>query len=58
MDATFGNVHDYDSKIRSLYEIWQKEAESMEEYVLRIHEAVVVICRAHPDCVLDQGKNL
>ena len=58
MDDMFGNVCDYDSMIRSLYEIQQKEAKSVEEYMLRIHEAVAVICSAHPDHVLDQGKNL
>ena len=30
----------------------------MEEYMLRIHKAVAVICRMHPDCISDQGKNL
>ena len=58
MDATFGNVHDYDSMIRSLYEIWQKEVESLEEYMLRIHEVVAVIHHSHPDHMSDQGKNL
>ena len=58
MDAMFGNMCDYDFMIRSLYKIWQKEAESMEEYMLRIHEAVMVICHARLDCVSDQGKNL
>ena len=56
MDVTFGNVHDF--MIRYLYEIQQKEVKSMEEYMLKIHEAVVVICCAHPDHVSDQGKNL
>ena len=58
MDVTFGNLHDYDSMIRSLYKIQQKEARSVEEHVLRIHEAVAVIHCAHPDHVSDQGKNL
>ena len=31
MDAMFGNMPDYDSMIRTLYEIWQKEAEGVEE---------------------------
>ena len=30
----------------------------MEEYMLKIHEAVAVICHMHPDCISDQGKNL
>ena len=31
------HVHDYDSMIQSLYEIHQKENESIEEYMLRVH---------------------
>ena len=34
MDRAFGNVHEYDTMIHSLYEIRQKEGESMEEYML------------------------
>ena len=34
MDCAFGDVHDYDTMIRSLYEIRQKESESLEEYML------------------------
>ena len=37
MDRTFGNVCDYNSMIRSLYEIHQKENETVEEYMLRVH---------------------
>ena len=58
MDHAFGDVHEYDMMICSLYEIRQKEGESMEEYMLQIHEAVAVICHAYPDWVMDQGKNL
>ena len=43
--------------IRSLYKIWQKDGESMEAYMLRIHEAVVVIHCTYPVQVADQGKN-
>ena len=43
MDTAFGSVQDYDSMIRSLYEIHQKETESVEEYMLRIHEAVAIL---------------
>ena len=39
MDHTFRNMHDYDSMIW-LYEICQKESKSVEEYMLRVHEAV------------------
>ena len=58
MDCAFGDVHEYDMMIWSLYEIRQKEGESVEEYMLPIHEAVVVIHHAYPDWVTDQGKNL
>ena len=34
MDHAFGDVHKYDTMIRSLYEIRQKEGESVEEYML------------------------
>ena len=46
MDCTFGNVHDYDSMIWSLYEIHQREHETVEEYMLRVHEAVAVVKHA------------
>ena len=49
MDHTFGDVREYDTMICSLYEIRQKEGESVEEYMLRIHEAMAVICHAYPD---------
>ena len=58
MDTTFGNVQDYDSMIRSLYQIGQKETENVEEYMLRIHEAVAILHRVHPEHISDQGKNL
>ena len=34
MDRTFGDMQEYDTMICSLYEIRQKEAESVEEYML------------------------
>ena len=58
MHRTFGNVREYDTMIRSLYEIRQKEGKSVKEYMLRIHEAVAVICWAYPNRVTNQGKNL
>ena len=58
MDHAFGDVCEYDTMIHSLYEIRQKEGESTEEYMLQIHEAMVVIHCAYPDWVTDQGKNL
>ena len=58
MDCMFGDVHEYDTMILSLYEIRQKEGESMEEYMLQIHEAMAVISSTYLDRVTDQGKNL
>ena len=58
MDCTFGNVCDYNSMIRSLYEICQKENETVEEYMLRVHEAVAVVKRAYPDQVPNEGEGL
>ena len=43
MDRTFGNKHDYDAMIRTLYEVQQRDDKTVEEYMLRIHEAVAVI---------------
>ena len=34
MDHTFGDVHEYDTMICSLYEIRQNEGESKEKYLL------------------------
>ena len=57
MDHTFGDVCEYYTMIRSLYDIRQKLGESVEEYMLQIHEAVVVIHCAYPNQMTDQGKN-
>ena len=58
MERTFGNKRDYDAMIRTLYELQQRDDEMVEEYMLRIHEAVVVICRAYPDRLPDRGRDL
>ena len=58
MERTFGNKHDYDAMIRTLYEVQQRDDETVEEYMLHIHEAVAVICRAYPDHLLDRGRDL
>ena len=58
MECTFGDVHEYDTMIHSLYEIRQKEGESVEEYMLQIHEAIAIIHHAFPDGVTDERKNL
>ena len=58
MERTFGNKRDYDAMIRTLYEVQQRDDETVEEYMLRIHKAVAVICRAYPDRLLDRGWDL
>ena len=58
VDHTFGNMHDYDSMIWLLYEIHQKEHKTVEEYMLRVHEAVVVVKHAYPDQVPNEGEGL
>ena len=58
MDCTFGNMRGYDSMIRSLYEICQKEHETVEEYMLRVYEAVAVVKWAYPDQVPNEGEGL
>ena len=58
MERTFGNKRDYDAMIRTLYEVQQRDDKMVEEYMLHIHEAVVVIHRAYPDCLPDRGQDL
>ena len=58
MERTFGNKHDYNAMIRTLYEVQQKDDKMVEEYMLCIHEVVAVICRAYPDCLPDRGQDL
>ena len=58
MERTFGNKHDYDAMIRTLYEVQQRDDKTVEEYMLCIHKAVVVICCAYPECLLDRGRDL
>ena len=58
MERTFGNKRDYDAMIRTLYEVQQRDDETVEEYMLRIHKVVVMICRAYPDCLPDRGLDL
>ena len=55
MERIFGNKHDYDAMIRTLYEVQQRDHKMVEEYMLRIHEVVAVICRAYPERLLDRG---
>ena len=56
MDRMFGNVRNYNSMVQSLYEICQKDSESVEEYMLQVHEAVAVVRRACPDQVPNEGE--
>ena len=58
MDHAFGNMCDYDSMVRSLYEICQKDSETVEEYMLRVHEVVVMVKRTYPDQVPNEGEGL
>ena len=53
MEKTFGNRRDYDAMIRTLYEVQQKEDKTVEEYMLHIHDAVMVICCMYPECLPD-----
>ena len=58
MEKMFGNKCDYDAMIRTLYEVQQKEDKTVEEYMLRIHDVVVVIHRTYPERLPDHGRNL
>ena len=58
MEKTFGNKRDYDAMIRTLYEVQQKEDETVEEYMLCIHNAIAVIHRMYPECLPDWGRDL
>ena len=55
MERTFSNKCNYDAMIRTVYEVQQRDDEMVEEYMLYIHEAVVVIHRVYPECLLDRG---
>ena len=57
MEKTFGNKCDYDAMIRTLYEVQQRDNETVE-YMLCIHKAVAVICQVYPECLPDRGQDL
>ena len=44
MERTFSKKCDYDAMIRTLYEVQQRDDETVEEYMLCIDKAVAVIC--------------
>ena len=58
MEKTFSNKRDYDAMIRTLYEVQQREDETVEEYMPRIHDAVTVICCVYPEHLPDWGWDL
>ena len=58
MEKTFDNKCDYDAMIRTLYEVQQRDDETVEEYMLHIHEAVAVICHTYPEHLPDRGQDL
>ena len=58
MEKTFSNKRDYDAMIRTLYEVQQKEDKTVEEYMLHIHDMVIVICRTYPEHLSDWGRDL
>ena len=58
MVKTFGNKRNYDAIIRKLYEVQQKEDETVEEYMLYIHDAVMVISHAYLEHLPDHGRDL
>ena len=58
MERIFCNKWDYNAMIRTQYEVQQRDDEMVEEYMLRIHEAVAVICQAYPDRLPDRGWDL
>ena len=58
MERTFSNKRDYDAMIRTLYEVQQRNDETVGEYILRIHEVVAVICQVYLDHLLDKGWDL
>ena len=58
MEKTFSNKHDYNTMIRTLYEVQQKEDETVEEYMLCIHNVVTVIHCMYPKHLPDCGRDL
>ena len=44
--------------IRTLYEVQQRDNETVEEYMLHMHKAVTVICCTHLEHLPDRGWDL
>ena len=57
IEKTFGNKHNYNAMTRTLYEVQQKEDETVKEYMLQIHDAVVVICHTYLKHIPDHGRD-
>ena len=57
-EKTFGSKCDYNAMIRTLYKVQQKEDETMEEYMLCIHDAVRVIHHAYLKHLPNRGRDL
>ena len=58
MEKMFGNKHDYDAMIRTLYEVQQREDKTVEEYMLHIHNMVTVIRRVYLERLPYPGRDL
>ena len=58
MEKMFGNKRDYSAMVRTLYEVQQKEDETVEEYMLCIHNMVAVIHHTYPEHLPDHGRDL
>ena len=58
MEKMFSNKCDYEAMIRTLYEVQQKEDETVEEYMLCIHNEVMVIHHVYLECLPDHGTDL
>ena len=58
MEKMFGNKCNYDAMIRTLYEVQQKEDKTVEEYILHIHDVVMVIHHSYPEHLPYHGRDL
>ena len=58
MEKMFGNKHDYSAMIRTLYKVQQKGDKTVEEYMLCIHDVVMVICHMYLERLPDHGRDL